>query len=145
MFQGTTTGSPMLTLLEDTCSCVYCMPFAACDKHRYRQLGAVGHDSCRDNLKMELSKGASLLRTSSTGCFDPALTLASRAAGRWLLDSLNLFVNVPVTTLEEGKSGELRLAAQTCPRGGYAMLRAEVECVVAMKCLSHRYGPGWCL
>jgi uncharacterized protein YcgI (DUF1989 family) len=67
----------MLTLLEDTCGCIHCVLFAACDKHRYRQPGAAGHDSCGDNLKTELSKGASLFRTSSTGCLGPPLALAS--------------------------------------------------------------------
>jgi hypothetical protein len=62
---------------------------------------------------MELSKGVSLFRTSSTECLDPALALASRAAEGWLLDSLNLFVNVPVTALEEGKGRKLRLAVPT--------------------------------
>ena len=50
----------------------------------------------------------------------------------WLPDLLDLFVNVPVTAVEEGKGGKLRLAAPACPRGGYAVLRAEVECVVVM-------------
>ena len=40
------------------------MLFATSDKHRYKQLGAAGHESCWDNLKMELSKVASLFKTS---------------------------------------------------------------------------------
>jgi len=46
----------MLMLLEDACGCVHCMLFVACDKHRYRQFGATGHDGSGDNLKVELSK-----------------------------------------------------------------------------------------
>jgi len=38
---------PMLTLLEDACGCVHCTLFAACDKYRYRELGAAGHDAAR--------------------------------------------------------------------------------------------------
>jgi uncharacterized protein YcgI (DUF1989 family) len=45
---------------------------------------------------------------------------------------MNLFMNVRVTALEEGKGGRLRLAAPACPKGGYVVLRAEVECAVVM-------------
>jgi uncharacterized protein YcgI (DUF1989 family) len=73
-----------------------------------------------------------LFRTSSTGYLGPALAFASQAAEGWLPDPLNLFVNVPVTALEEGRVGKLPLVAPTYLRGGYAVLRAEVECMVVM-------------
>ena len=108
------------------------MLFAACDKHRYKQLGAEGHDSCGDNLKAELSKVASLFETASTGSLGAALSSASRAAEGWLPDPVNLFMNVPVTALKEGKGGQLRLGPPTCLKGGYVVMKAEVECVVFM-------------
>jgi uncharacterized protein YcgI (DUF1989 family) len=124
---------PMLTLLEDTCDGVHCMLFAACDMHRYKQLGAEGHDSCGENLKAELSKVALLFETASNnGSLCAALASASQAAEAWLPDPVNLFMNVPVTALEEGKGGKLRLAPPVCPKGGCVVLKAEVECVIVM-------------
>lgn len=123
---------PMLTLLEDTCSGVHCMLFAACEKHRYKQLGAEGHDSCGDNLKAELSKAASSFEAASNGNLRAVLSSASRAAEGWLPDPVNLFMNVPVTALEEGKGGKIRLGPPTCPKDGYVVMKAEVECVVVM-------------
>ena len=130
---------PLLTLTEDTCGGVHCMLFAACDRHRYRQLGAEGHDSCGDNLKTELGKVASLLSEEETESaaadrgLGTALASASNASEQgWLPDPVNLFMNLSVAALEEGRGGALRLAAPVCPRGGYVVLRAEVECVVVM-------------
>ena len=82
-----------------------------------------------------------MFRTSSTEYLGPALAFASRAAEGWLPDPLNLFVDVPVTALEEGRGGKLPLAAPTCPRGGYAVLRAEVECMVVMSACPMDLGP----
>jgi len=79
-----------------------------------------------------------LFRTSSTGYLGPALAFASQAAEGRLPDPLNLFVNVPVTALEEGRGGKLPLVA---PRGGYAVLRAEVECMVVMSACPMDLGP----
>ena len=50
-------------------------------------------------------------------------------------------MNVLVTALEEGRGGKLPLAAPTCPRGGYAVLRAEVECMVVMSACPMDLGP----
>ena len=54
---------------------------------------------------------------------------AVTAAAQWIHDPPNLFMNVPITTVEDGKGGEVSLPAPTCPRGGYVVLRAEVEYV----------------
>lgn len=43
--------------------------------------------------------------------------------------------------VEEGRGGKLPLAVPTCPRGGYAVLRAEVECVVVMSACPLDLGP----
>jgi uncharacterized protein len=123
---------PMLTLFEDTCGGVHCMLFAACDRHRYKQLGAEGHDSCGNNLKVELSKVPGSFQAAQSGGLRDALASASRAAEGWLPDPVNFFMNVPVTALEEGKGGRLRLAPPARPKGGYVVLRAEVECMVVM-------------
>jgi uncharacterized protein YcgI (DUF1989 family) len=67
------------------------------------------------------------------GSLREALASAARVTQEgWLPHPLDLFMNVPVTALEEGEGGRLRLAAPTCPKGGYVVLRAEVECVVVM-------------
>jgi uncharacterized protein YcgI (DUF1989 family) len=67
------------------------------------------------------------------GPFREALALAARiTAEGWLPDPVNLFMNVPTTALEKGKGRSLRRAPPKCPKGGYAMMRAEVECVVVM-------------
>lgn len=123
----------MLTVLEDTCGGVHCMLFAACDVHRYRQLGAAGHASCGDNLKAEFRRVTSLSQTPKQGTLGVALASAAQAAGEgWLPDPVNLFMNVPVTALKDGKGGQLLLAPPLCPKGGYVVLRAEAECVVVM-------------
>lgn len=46
---------PILTVVEDTTPGIHDTLIAACDCHRYRQLGAVGyHDNCTDNLHQAL-------------------------------------------------------------------------------------------
>ncbi len=106
------------------------MLFAACDAHRYRQLGAERHASCGSNLKAEL---ASLSEKVAEGQLREAMASAARVAAEgWLPDPVNLFMNMPVTALEEEKGGSLRLAPPTCPKGGYVVMRAVVECVVVM-------------
>ncbi|CAM6125683.1 unnamed protein product [Calypogeia fissa] len=98
---------PMLKLIEDTSGGVHDLLFAACDAHRYAQLGVDGKAGRKG------SRSIGLLDT-------------------WIPDPLNLFMNVPVTAVEAGKGGKVSLAAPTCPIGGYVVLRAETECVVIM-------------
>ena len=125
------------------------MVFAACDKDRYEQLGVEGvNESCADNLKAEL-RNAVLVSESSLGKHKDistairskstmsatmleAIRSADRAVQRWTPDPVNLFMNVPVKALEGGKGGELGLEKPVCPKGGYVVLRAEVECAVVM-------------
>ena len=132
---------PMLTLIEDTCSGVHGTYFASCDEHRYRQLGAEGHNSCGDNLSTELGNAASSMKTESARGLGAALDSASKASKGWLPDAVNLFMNIPVTALEEGKGGALRPAPPICPKGGYVVLRADVECVVVMSACPMDLGP----
>ena len=132
---------PMLTLIEDTCGGAHGTFFASCDTHRYRQLGAESHDSCGGNLSTELGKAASSMKTESARGLGAALVSASKVSDGWLPDAVNLFMNIPITALEEGKGGALRPAAPICPKGGYVVLRAEVECVVVMSACPMDLGP----
>lgn len=46
---------PLMTVIEDTSPGVHDTVVAACDVHRYRQLGAQGyHDNCTDNFRQAL-------------------------------------------------------------------------------------------
>jgi uncharacterized protein YcgI (DUF1989 family) len=123
----------MLTLIEDTSSGGHDMLFAACDERHYAQLGVEGyHASCVDNLKglvSDLLRGPGHPHGTSSTEEGVASLLASteQISDGWTPTPLNLFMNVPV---KEG--GELILAAPNCPRGGYVVFGAEVECVVFM-------------
>ncbi|MFM0167724.1 DUF1989 domain-containing protein [Paraburkholderia sediminicola] len=98
----------ILTLVEDTTPGVHDTLIAACDKHRYEQLGVVGHhDSCTDNLAAAL---ASLgLKAQETPC------------------PLNLFMNVPVRG-----NGQLEFAPPVSQAGQYVALRAEMDLIIVM-------------
>ena len=98
----------ILTLIEDTTPGVHDTLIAACDRHRYRQLGVVGHhDNCTDNLAAAL--GSLGLHTERTPC------------------PLNLFMNVPVH-----EDGRLEFAPPVSQPGGYVTLRAEIDVIVVM-------------
>lgn len=97
---------PMLTLTEDTTPGVHDTLIAACDSHRYRQLGAEGyHDSCTDNLASALD--AIGLRVTDTPC------------------PLNLFMNVPVAG-----DGRLAFEPPVSKPGDHVSLRAEMDLVI---------------
>lgn len=96
----------MLSIVEDTTPGIHDMLIAACDEHRYRQLGAIGHhDSCTDNLRDELAK----LGFSGRGTPSP----------------LNLFMNVPVHP-----DGRLSFEPPVSDAGQYITLRAEMDLIV---------------
>lgn len=96
---------PILTLVEDTSPGVHDMLIAACDAHRYRQLGAQGHhDNCADNL-------ASALRELGSTAPD-------------VPSPLNLFMNVPV-----GHDGRPAFASPTSAAGQHVSLRAEMDLI----------------
>lgn len=98
----------ILTLVEDTTPGVHDTLIAACDRHRYRQLGVVGdHDNCTDNLAAAL--GGLGLHAERTPC------------------PLNLFMNVPVHD-----NGRLEFAPPVSQPGGYVTLRAEMDLIVVM-------------
>lgn len=99
---------PILTLIEDTSPGVHDTLIAACDNERYGLLGCTDyHDNCTDNLHAGLS--ALGLRAPETP------------------SPLNLFMNIPWTN-----PGSLSFEAPTTAPGDYVILRAELDCVVAM-------------
>ncbi|MCJ1249837.1 hypothetical protein MMC30_007063 [Trapelia coarctata] len=138
------TRTPLLTLLEDTSGGVHDTLFAACDKHRYAQLGVQGyHASCAENLSVALGKAATSPPTTITSDesgangnisreMKAAIQAAATATKEWTPDPLNLFMNVPVQAVAGGRGGELKLEAATCPKGGSVLFKAEQECVVVM-------------
>ncbi|WP_315838258.1 urea carboxylase-associated family protein [Bradyrhizobium prioriisuperbiae] len=96
----------ILTVVADTTPGVHDTLIAACDIHRYRQLGAVGHhDSCTDNLAAALD----------------ALGLAAPETPA----PLNLFMNVPVAD-----DGTLRFQPPVSEPGQYITLRADMDLVI---------------
>ena len=99
---------PIMTLIEDTSGGVHDTLIAACDPYRYAFLGVEGHhDNCADNLRTCLAEfGLSPLHVPSP---------------------LNLFMKIPWS-----QEGVLSFAAppKSLP-GGYVLLRAEMDLVIA--------------
>ena len=99
---------PILTVLEDTAGGIHDTLMAACDRYRYQELGCVEyHDNCTDNLATGLA----------------ALGLAAPETP----SPLNLFMNIPWTP-----TGTLSFDPPTSKPGDYVVLRAELDCIVAM-------------
>ena len=99
---------PILTLVEDTSPGVHDTIIAACDRWRYGLLGVKGyHDNCADNLTAGLAELG--LRETHTP------------------PPLNLFMNIPWT-----KEGALSFDPPATKPGDHVVLRAELDCVVAM-------------
>jgi len=99
---------PILTLVEDTSSGVHDTIIAACDRWRYGLLGVEGyHDNCADNLTAGLAE-LGLRETHTPPPF-------------------NIFMNIPWT-----KEGALSFDPPATKPGDYVLLRAEIDCVVAM-------------
>ena len=98
----------MLTLVEDTSEGIHDTLLAACNEERYEQLGCtVYHDNCADNLTAAMAElGLKKPRTPSP---------------------LNLFMNIPWTG-----DGALSFDPPRTKPGDYVVLRAEMDCIVAM-------------
>ena len=99
---------PILTLTEDTSSGIHDTLMAACDRWRYSLLGHEGHhDNCVDNLAESLAElGLAASHTPSP---------------------LNLFMNIPWNA-----EGALSFDPPDNVPGVHVVLRAELDCVVAM-------------
>ena len=99
---------PILTLTEDTSPGVHDTLIAACDIWRYKGLGcAEYHRNCTDNLREALAE----LGLVPPECPSP----------------LNLWMNIPVAD----NDGIQWLPPVSKP-GDYVVLRAEMDCIVAM-------------
>jgi uncharacterized protein len=99
---------PILTLIEDNSPGVHDTLLAACDIWRYRNLGCTEyHDNCRDNL----FAGMAELGLTPPECPSP----------------LNLWMNTPVV---DGLG--IDWLPPVSQPGDYVVLRAELDCIVAM-------------
>ncbi len=99
---------PILTLTEDTSPGVHDTLIAACDDYRYGLLGCTEyHDNCTDNLYA----GMRQIGLRPPECPSP----------------LNLWMNIPV-----GEGGATRWGEPVSKPGDYVLLRARMDCVVAM-------------
>jgi uncharacterized protein len=98
----------ILTLVADTTPGIHDTLIAACDVHRYRQLGAAGHhDNCTQNL--DLALGTLGIAATQT----PA--------------PLNLFMNVPVAG-----NGALSFHPPVSEAGQYIAFRAEMDVIIVL-------------
>jgi uncharacterized protein YcgI (DUF1989 family) len=99
---------PILTLVADTSPGVHDTLMAACDIHRYKNLGIEAyHDNCADNLRMAL------------------IAIGLRA--REVPQPLNLWMNIPVRL-----DGSIEWLPTVSKPGDSVELRAEMDCLVVM-------------
>ncbi|OCT44820.1 putative DUF1989 family protein [Cladophialophora carrionii] len=130
----TSQRTPILQFVSDTSGGVHDTLIAACDIHRYRQLGVPEgqyHENCADNLRLALQRdvpGYALPAPFNT----PESTVP---------DPLNLFMNIPVAplahTLHESNvtaGGKLSFEPTISPKGGSVVFEALVDCIVVMSC-----------
>ena len=104
----TTHRRPILTVVEDTSPGAHVSLIAACDRYRYELLGVEGHhDNCTDNLDDALAELG--LKTPYTP------------------SPFNMFM-----IKEWGEGLALKRRPPTSRPGDYVVLRAEMDCVVAV-------------
>jgi len=97
---------PILTIEADDSGEIHDTLIAACDPHRYRLLGHIGHhDNCTENLAASLAE---------LGLVPP------ETPSPW-----NLFMNIPVAP-----DGSLRFLPPVSKPGSAITLRAEMDLVV---------------
>lgn len=101
---------PILFFAEDTSPGIHDTLMAACDDYRYGLLGCKDyHDNCTDNL---------LAAMRQIGLQAPEVP-----------SPLNLWMNIPVD-----KDGKTSWGEPVSRPGDYVVLRAEIDCIVAMSC-----------
>ena len=99
---------PILYFAEDTSPGIHDTLMAACDDYRYGLLNCTEyHDNCTDNL----FAGMRQLGLTPPECPSP----------------LNLWMNIPI-----GEGGATSWGEPVSKLGDYVVLRAELDCVVAM-------------
>ena len=97
---------PIASIEADTTPGVHDTLIAACDPHRYRQLGVLGHhDNCSDNF------AAALRETGIQPLETPA--------------PLNLFMNIPI-----GADGQVEFRAPLSLAGQYVALRVHMDAIL---------------
>ena len=112
----TTLRRPILTLDEDSSPGVHDTLIPCCDAERYRQLGPEGHASCAENM----AQGFSQLGLEAPRPPAP----------------LNIFMNVPI-----GPTGRLEIVPPVSEPGDHVVLRAEMDCIVALSACPHDILP----
>lgn len=99
---------PILTLVGDTSPGVHDTLIAACDLFRYAGLGCTTyHDNCSDNLRMAMA---------AIGARAPEVP-----------QPFNVWMNIPV-----GGDGAIDWLPTVSAPGDRVVLRAEIDCIVAM-------------
>ena len=99
---------PILTLVEDTSPGVHDTFIAACDIYRYQGLGCTEyHENCSDNLRNGMA---------GIGLTPPEVP-----------SPLNLWMNIPIKP-----DGSIGWEEPVSKPGDYVVLKAEMDCVVAM-------------
>lgn len=98
----------LLTFTTDTSPGVHDTLVAACDIHRYRQLGIMGyHDNCTDNLRMAM--------------------IAIGRSVRHIPSPLNIWMNTPVRS-----NGAIDWLSPVSHAGDEVAFRAEIDVVAVM-------------
>jgi uncharacterized protein YcgI (DUF1989 family) len=101
---------PILFFEEDTSPGVHDTLIAACDDYRYGMLGCTEyHDNCTDNLHAAMRQIG--LRAPETP------------------SPLNMWMNIPVSA-----DGSTSWGEPLSKPGDYVILRARMDCIVAMSC-----------
>jgi uncharacterized protein YcgI (DUF1989 family) len=99
---------PILTFEEDSSPGVHDTVIAACDAHRYQQLGCEGyHDNCTDNLRMAL------------------IAIGERAPA--IPAPFNLWMNIPVAP-----DGSVEFLPPVSRPGDRVVFRAELPAIAAI-------------
>jgi uncharacterized protein len=126
--------TPILKFISDTSGHIHDTLIAACDIHRYRQLGVPEdqyHENCSDNLRIALE------RDTPGHTLPPPFNTPDSAAP----DPFNLFMNIPVQQLPDAlhqsnvsAGGKLSFEPTVSGKGGKVVFEAVVDCIVAMSC-----------
>ena len=108
---------PILTVIEDASSGDHDTSYPCCDEHRYRLEGVVGfHDSCANNLKVELAKCGIAMPVPTPQPF-------------------NLWMNVKVRD-----DARIDFMKPTSKPGDYMILEANMDAIVVMSACPYDLG-----